>query len=346
MKRIVYFVAAAVILGLAGSAGAGYPPEVSGRLVMTFDLSDHPAEKTTHLWVPYPVSDGRQYVTDVRVEGDYANAEVVTDRVYSTPMLHAVWPAGARSRRLMFSFRVDRIEVAQKDLPALDAPDAPWNPRDFALWLRPSALVCTSGVVAETAKRIVAGKTTVLQKARAVYEWTCRNTYRNPKTRGCGAGDVCRLLEEDPGGKCADISSVFVALARAAGVPARHVLGTRLGREDGQDVTTWQHCWAEFYLPGYGWVVVDPADVRKMMLKRGLGREDPVPEDLMEYYWGGADPYRVRLAVGRDVVLNPPQQGGPLNYLMYPYAEVGGKAVDWLDPKTFRYEIRYEQGEN
>ncbi|GAB6064553.1 transglutaminase-like domain-containing protein [Deferrisoma palaeochoriense] len=337
-------VLAAVMVGLGAAwAGAGEAPgTAAGRLVWSFDLSAQPAGET-HLWVPYPVSDARQWVTDVRIEGDYANAEVVTDRTYSTPMLHAVWPAGAKSRRLGFSFRVERTAVRQKDLPAADAPDAPWNPKDFELWLRPSTLVSTGGIVEETARKIVAGKTTVLEKARAVYEWVCRNTYRNPETRGCGAGDVCRLLAEDPGGKCGDISSVFVALARAAGVPARHVLGIRLGKEDGQEVTTWQHCWAEFYLPGYGWVLVDPADVRKMMLKRGLGRTDPVPADLMEFYWAGADPYRVKLAVGRDLTLNPPQKAGPVNFLMYPYAEVDGNPLDWLDPKGFRYEIRYER---
>ena len=62
-----------------------------------------------------------------------------------------------------------------------------------------------------------------------IYDWTCENTYRDPKTRGCGAGDVCALLK-NPGGKCADIHSVFVALARAAGVPAREVFGIRWGK--------------------------------------------------------------------------------------------------------------------
>ncbi len=47
--------------------------------------------------------------------------------------------------------------------------------------------------------------------------------------------------------------------------------------------------------------------------------------------------------MGRDIVLNPPQAGAPLNYFMYPYAETGGKAVDWLEPKAFRYRITYRE---
>ena len=174
------------------------------------------------------------------------------------------------------------------------------------------------------------------------YLWICENTFRDPDTNGCGSGDVCALLE-NPGGKCADIHSVFVALARAAGVPARELFGIRLGKKDGQDVTTWEHCWAEFFLPGYGWVLVDPGDVRKMMLKRGLTPKDPVPQDLIDFYWGGADPHRVRLGMGRDVTLNPPQRGAPVNYLMYPFAQLGDETLDWLDPAGFRYSITYRE---
>jgi transglutaminase-like putative cysteine protease len=196
------------------------------------------------------------------------------------------------------------------------------------------------GPVKEVADEIVQGKTTLLQKARAVYEWTSRSTFRDPQTKGCGEGNVCELLE-NPGGKCADIHSVFVAVARAAGVPSREVFGIRQGREDGQNVTTWQHCWAEFFLPGYGWVPVDPGDVRKMMLKRDLSRMDPVPDDLLAYYWGGIDPYRVKLGTGRDLTLTPPQAGGTVNYLMYPFAQIGGTTLDWLEPDSFRYSVTY-----
>ncbi len=46
---------------------------------------------------------------------------------------------------------------------------------------------------------------------------------------------------------------------------------------------------------------------------------------------------------GRDLILNPPQQGGPVNYLMYPFAQVGETTLDWLDPATFKYTITYRQ---
>jgi transglutaminase-like putative cysteine protease len=341
--RLAILIALTAVAISSAAFATDYPPKATGRLVMTIDLSAHP-EEATDLWLPYPTSGPRQLVTDVRVEGDHGAVEVLTDRTFSTPMLHAQWPLGTQSRKLALSFNVERSEVSQRDLPELDSPDLPWDRSNYSLWLKPTSLGPSDGAVKETAEKIVRGKKTLLQKARAIYEWTARNTYRDPETNGCGAGDVCALLEK-PGGKCADIHSVYVALARAAGVPAREVFGIRLGRDNGQDVSSWQHCWAEFYLPGYGWVVVDPGDVRKMMLKRGLTPEDPVPEELLEYYWGGADPYRVKLSIGRDVTLNPPQQGAPVNYLMYPFAQVGTATLDWLDAKNFAYRVTYEKVE-
>ena len=73
------------------------------------------------------------------------------------------------------------------------------------------------------------GSRTDSEKARAIYEWIVDNTARNPKTRGCGTGDIRAMLETgDLTGKCADLNALYVGLARAAGLPARDVYGIRV----------------------------------------------------------------------------------------------------------------------
>jgi len=310
-----------------------------GSITMSVDLSAHKAGETARLWIPYPVSDRDQTVGDIRVSGDFANSGIYTDSTHGTPILYAKWPKDATSRKLTLAFNVTRQEVRLGKLPEKEPK---WNPADYAEFLQATSLGPIDGEVKKLADRITKGKQTVLAKARTIYDWTVDNMYRDPAVRGCGTGNVCVLLL-NPGGKCTDISSTFVALCRAAGVPAREIFGLRLGKKAEEDITSWQHCWAEFFLPGTGWVPVDPADVRKAILVEKLEMTDPKVKEYREYFWGGIDPYRLRLAVGRDLVLNPPQAGAPLNTFGYPYAEVGGQPLDFYDPKSFVYTIGYRE---
>jgi transglutaminase-like putative cysteine protease len=313
------------------------PKTHAGTVTIAVDLSAGESGKEAELWLPYPVSDSDQTITDVRISGDFSQSAVYTDNANSTPMLYAKWDSAAKSRKLSFSFKAERQEVIRRSFPKKETA---WDPADYQQYLQGTSKAPLNGEIVKLTRKITAGKKTVLEKAKAIYDWTCDNTYRDPNTRGCGEGNVCNLLL-NPGGKCADIHSVFVALARAAGVPSREIFGIRLGKHDMDDITSWQHCWAEFYLPGYGWVPVDAADVRKAMLTETLTLKDAKTREYREYFWGGIDPYRVKLSTGRDLVLNPRQPGEPINYLMYPFARVGVKTLDWLDPAAFTYSITY-----
>jgi transglutaminase-like putative cysteine protease len=337
MKKALLIVLA-IIMFQIGSLACG-AEQRSGVVTLAVDLSHQPSEKKTRLWVPYPISDARQVISNISVEGDFATSGVYTDSENATLILYAEWPEGVKSRTLVFSFSVDRQGVRQTGLPSVEPA---WNPSDYAAYLKPTILGPVDGEVKKLADSIVVGKKTVLEKARALYDWTVDTMYRDPETIGCGKGDVCLLLEK-PGGKCTDISSVFIALCRAAGIPARELFSVRLGKKAEEDITTWQHCWAEFFLPGYGWVTVDPADVRKAMLVENLELDSEKTKSYREFFWGGADPYRVVIAQGRDVVLNPPQAGPPLNTFGYPYAEVGDKQIDFYDPKGFTYTYTFKE---
>ncbi len=337
MKKHLVFAFLAVLFAVV--PGAIAKTTVSGIITMDVDLSHQAKGKEVQLWIPYPVTDADQNIAKVKISGNFVESAVYTDKVFKTPMLYARWDKNAASRNLTFSFHAEREEVIRRDFPSHEAA---WDPGDYALYLAPTRLGPLDGEVKKLADKITKGKQGVLAKAKAIYDWTVENTYRNPDTRGCGMGDVFRLLQ-DPGGKCADISSIYVALARAAGVPSREVFGIRMGKKASQDITTWQHCWAEFYLPGYGWVPVDPADVRKMMLVEKLPLDAPKTMESRQYFWGGIDAYRVKLGEGRDLVLNPPRQGEPVNYLMYPFAQAGDTTIDWLEPTAFTYKITFHQ---
>ncbi len=315
------------------------PKSAEGFITMNFDLSNYPANRDVKLWIPYPVSSEYQTISDIKVKGNYNDSGVYTDKKFHNNILYARWKPGVKTRKLTFQFYARRIEVVRRDFPT---DKTCWNPADYKMWLEPTSMEPINGPVKKLARKITKGKTDILSKAKAIYNWTCTNMYRDPNTIGCGKGDVLKLLKK-PGGKCTDIHSVFVALCRAAGVPAREIFGIRMGKKQIVDVTKWEHCWAEFYLPGYGWVPVDPADVRKKMLKNHLSLKDKETKKWRKYFWGAWDPFRIRLSMGRDIKLNPPQTGQPLNNFGYPYAEINGNAPDWYAPATFKYKIIFHK---
>ena len=328
-----------VLVLLALAAQPAWAKTRAGVVTLEVDLSSQAKGEEAKLWVPYPVTDNHQTITNVKVSGDYASSAVYTDRKYGTPMLYAEWPKSATSRKLSFAFDVERQQIHQTKLPVKESK---WNQTDYKVYLTATSLGPVDGEVQKLARKITKGKKTVLAKARAIYDWCCSNMYRDPDTVGCGKGDVCALLKK-PGGKCTDISSVFIALCRASGVPAREIFSIRLGKKAEENITTYQHCWAEFFLPGYGWVTADPADVRKAMLVEKLELKDQKAQEYREFFWGGIDQYRVVFAAGRDLVLTPPQSGAPLNTFGYPYAEVGGKPLDFYQPKGFVYSYGFKE---
>ncbi len=108
-------------------------------------------------------------------------------------------------------------------------------------------LIQTTGIK-DTSKKIIEGLTNPLDKAHAIFKWVNdkMNYVYPPKKRG--AVEALNTLEGD----CGQYSELFIALARAAGIPARQQSGFEFapGNID-------YHVWSEIYLPVYGWVPVD-----------------------------------------------------------------------------------------
>ena len=177
------------------------------------------------------------------------------------------------------------------------------------------------------------------------------NTFRDPKVRGCGWGDIKSMLESgNLGGKCGDLNALFVGLARSVGVPARDVYGLRVAPSEhgyrslgvgSPNVTRAQHCRAEFFAHGFGWVPVDPADVRKVVLEEPPGNlpvGDPKVEAARKRLFGAWEMNWLAYNMGHDLAL-PHSSGPKLPYLMYVNAETGGEMLDQLDPDSIKYAI-------
>jgi transglutaminase-like putative cysteine protease len=221
----------------------------------------------------------------------------------------------------------------------------------FTAFLHPTKLIPIDGIVKRTAGQITRGAGTDIERARAIYDWVVDNTFRDPKTRGCGIGDIRFMLESGSlSGKCADLNALFVGLARASGIPARDVYGLRVAPSrlearslglSSDSATRAQHCRAEVYLTGFGWVPVDPADVRKVALEEPPGHlaiTDDKVRNARARLFGSWEMNWIGFNYAHDVVL-PGTRHGSIGFFMYPQAETADGRIDSLDPDAFRYEI-------
>lgn len=307
----------------------------SGTVTTTVDFSGYEAGKIVRVWLPIAQDGDYQTVTDVTFDAPKATVAEINVDIEFNKMLYLEWDANVapEDRTATLSFKAERQEVRVSD-PVDDGSEIP---DDVKQYLEGSDLVPVNDQVKAAADEITADKTDSVEKARAIYDWIIQNMNRDESVKGCGTGDVCALLDTKAG-KCTDINSVFVGLCRASGIPAREMFGVRMNAED---ITKNQHCWAEFYVAGTGWVPADPADVLKAVLKGGWTKDQAETQEKADYYWGGWDSERVELSEGRDLTLAPAQDAGALNNFGYPYAEVDGEALDYYDPTTFVYTISF-----
>ncbi|SFD80731.1 transglutaminase-like domain-containing protein [Roseivivax sediminis] len=343
--------AAATLAALPRHAAAAFAPTPGDwrrfELVTEITL---PAGAEAQAWVPMPSfeADGWMRAGKAQWSGDAEKVEVVTSGD-GAEMLHARWPAGETPRRL----QVTTLSATRDRAVDLSAPGSvpPLPEGARARYTAATDLIPTDGIVRETSDRATAGAKTDLAKARAIYDWIVENTARNPETRGCGLGDIGSMLHMgDLTGKCADLNALFVGLARAAGLPARDLYGLRVAPSafgykslgaGSADVTRAQHCRAEVWLQDFGWVPVDPADVRKVMLEeppKDLPLSHPKVAAARETLFGAWEGNWIAYNDAHDVAL-PGAELGEVPFLMYPQAEIGGERRDPLSPDDFAYTI-------
>ena len=341
---------------------------LSGTVTMTTSVTDEtkfPKGKVTRVWIPVPQTDRDQTVAPSTINYTFGAEPSKKEETYDSSgnkALYVVWDENTdpKDRTVTLSYNISRREIVRPDnLAALEKGKV--DTKEMAPYLRESKRSgsLTHGIVKETADKIVedANAKTVYQKAYAIYNWVCENISRDwtQHTPGIGAGNAEYILNHpNEGGKCTDTNSVFIALCRAAGVPARGVYGLSLNELEGKPGTYIQKCKPQYYLPGYGWAEADTSAVLREIIRhedeyRG---KDASPEmkkewkNIKDRYWGNGSEQWIMLSGGDDIELSPRQSAttaedqypadkspqrlavlnddGTLNYFVYPYVEYDG----------------------
>lgn len=298
-------------------AGAGASATADDAASRQFDLTyravveDVPKDAgEVRIWLPYPTDDEAQEVEVTEVSAPYPT-RVETEPEYGNSILYLeVDEPDGEPIPVEIRARVRREEKIRKDFDGI-AGGGGERPPEVARWLEPDALVPLDERIRGIAAEATEGAGTDLEKAKAIYDHVLETMRYDKSGEGWGRGDIYWACDAKTG-NCTDFHALFIGLNRAVGIPAKFAIGFPIPADRGQGEIGGYHCWAEFWIDGYGWVPVDTSEAWK----------DP---DRRDYFFGAHDENRVEFTEGRDLVLSPRQAGDPLNFFVYPYAEVDGE---------------------
>ncbi len=149
-------------------------------------------------------------------------------------------------------FGWDALVETSLYMPEIRHTDFPWTTNKFVEYKLPSEVVDINQEIISKANELVAGKKDLFEALTAVAEYVYTNmTY----DEGIGQKiEKASVIFHDKRGVCVEYSTLFIALVRALGLPARYVSGIAYSNIKN---SFGNHAWVEVYMPE-GWVPFDP----------------------------------------------------------------------------------------
>jgi transglutaminase-like putative cysteine protease len=253
------------------------------------------------VWIPLAKTDAFQTVTveELKIPMKW---EKVQDRNYGNDICVLNLQANDSGKTIEMRYKVVRKEKAA--YPATNT--------EAARYLRPEKLVPINETFKTLAEKAAAGKTDDLDRAKALYDHVISRMRYDKSGTGWGRGDAVYACDARTG-NCSDFHAYFIALARSIDIPARFAIGATIPADKNEGKIEGYHCWAEFLADGQ-WVPVDISEAWK----------NP---KLANYYFGHNPANRFELTKGRDLVVDPEPESGPINFLVYPLLEMNGEVI-------------------
>jgi transglutaminase-like putative cysteine protease len=230
----------------AGRAESSAPPRQARTVEFTYhtDLTGiDPKAHEVEAWIPLPRQGSFQTVSDLAIDGP-AHTEVIDQPAGGNRVAHfsvsgplpAAIPVTIRFKVLRVEESSDLVK-AQRNLP---------EPRagKFAGFLGPDRLVPIDGQITKVSAKAGDLDGSAYQQAHAIYAYVVANMAYDKSGTGWGRGDAiyaCNVRK----GNCTDFHSLFIAIARSRGIPARFTIGFPLGAAASGTISGY-HCWAEF----------------------------------------------------------------------------------------------------
>jgi transglutaminase-like putative cysteine protease len=274
-----------------------------------FTVKNLPAGKKVRIWIPAAHADPYQEVKVISAKGDLR-----LKKTHEPKFGNEIYFAETKASSAELHFEIEYDIVRNERLGLNSSPHlvaASLSQKEREEDLQPDALVPITGLPANLAIKVTQGALDPLDKARTIYDYVFTTMKYDKTGTGWGRGDVLYACDAKKG-NCTDFHSLFIAMARSQGIPARFEIGFPLPPDKHSAEIAGYHCWSDFFIDGKGWIPVDISEAWKHPEKR-------------DYFFGSHDVNRVQFSMGRDLRLSPQQDGKPLNYFVYPYVEVDGQ---------------------
>jgi transglutaminase-like putative cysteine protease len=284
-----------------------------------------PGAHNVRVSIPLPSSDDYQTISELQIEAP-AKVRTLKDKDGDEVAFLTVDSSRRQAPfEVRVMFNVIRYEHRIDMATAIDPPGA--FPKDVAPFLQPDKSDSLEGDFAGISREQTLGAASPLDKARIIYEYVVSTMGKNLDATGeCQAASpgAAKSLPHT----CTDFDSMFVAMARAAGIPARIQEGFSLPQGQTEGIISRGHGWAEFYANGVGWIPVDLSQASQ-------------ESDHRDDFFGAIDARRVMITMGHgsSSVTGAKQQSS--ESAVYPQVQVDGK-----NSPDYSLELFFDQGKS
>lgn len=263
------------------------------------------------VWMPLPSTDQFQTISELQITSP-VRVQIHKLRRYKNQ--YAYFDVDSARVRIGFEVRVAFHVVRYErwlDFTSRKALPGP-PPKEIEPFVQSDALIPVDGSTEHLSRQLTEGLSDPIEKARKIYDYVISNIQHSDQTPAVGRADIARVLQSHQG-DCADFHSLFITLARAAGIPARIEIGFSLPEDQKQGTLSGYQSWAEFYVNGLGWI---PLDAWGSSQRSGKNHEQ---------FFGFLDAHRVMISMGRAIALDPASVAARPGNAAYPSIEADGQ---------------------
>jgi hypothetical protein len=268
----------------------------------TYQVTLPSLEQNAALWIPLASSDRFQKIENYNVEAP-VSYQIISDQNQKNQALYFELTNKESNGTIAIRYEVTRMEKGSYRE----------DESELGRYMEATPLLPVGGRFDTLSTSIINEKeaTSELMKARALYDYVVDNV-RYAKQGKYGTADANYACDAKSG-NCTEFHSLFISLARSAGIPARFEVGAAIPSERDNGGINGYHCWAEFYANGQWWPV-DISEANKY-------------SNLATYYFGHHPANRISFSKGRNMVFNPAPTTGPFAFFAYPHLEVNRQSV-------------------